>query len=206
MPLLTLRPRTLVGSRRRLVTHCLAALVALPAALLAGPELARAEDGTAASSSPAAAVDDEYRSLIRELLETTGSLELGKQMADGVVQTMLTSMRASGREISPREATIIQETARELFGEVFGNEQEIVRVQAEIYSKHYAKEELRALLQFYRSPVGAKTIAAMPLIMREGMAYGQAKAQQNMESFQLKLIQRFQAEGLLDEEPNPTSP
>lgn len=43
-----------------------------------------------------------------------------------------------------------------------------------IYDKYYTIEDLRAINAFYASPVGQKTVATLPLVMKESMKAGQA--------------------------------
>ena len=42
-----------------------------------------------------------------------------------------------------------------------------------IYSAVYTEEEIRELIEFYRSPVGQKTVEQMPVLMEESMAISQ---------------------------------
>ncbi|MGB8473020.1 MAG: DUF2059 domain-containing protein [Candidatus Acidiferrum sp.] len=44
-----------------------------------------------------------------------------------------------------------------------------------IYDKHYTEDEIKALLQFYGSPLGQKVAAEMPQISREIQAAGRAE-------------------------------
>jgi len=41
-----------------------------------------------------------------------------------------------------------------------------------IYHRYYSADEIQALLDFYRTPVGKKTIAIMPAMTQESMALG----------------------------------
>ena len=58
-------------------------------------------------------------------------------------------------------------------------DQDLVSQQvAGIYDRHYSREEVKALLQFYNSPVGQKVIAETPKIAREVAAANQEIASQ----------------------------
>jgi hypothetical protein len=46
-------------------------------------------------------------------------------------------------------------------------------VIAAVYDRHLSSEELRQLIAFYRTPVGRKVIAEMPVIVQESMQAGQ---------------------------------
>jgi len=41
-----------------------------------------------------------------------------------------------------------------------------------IYDKHLTHEEIRGLIAFYQTPLGAKLIAKMPAIAQDSMAVG----------------------------------
>jgi len=173
------------------------ALVTLTALLCVAPAAQAEPDATPPAAEPRVEVDDEYRQLVREILVTTDSLQMGIRMADSVVDSMLASLRATQQAVSPEAERIIRETSHELFDKVFGDEDDVVRVQADIYAKHFAKSELRELLAFYKTPIGSKTIEVMPAILNEGMAYSQQRTQDNMAEFQLRLMQRFKEAGVV---------
>lgn len=42
-----------------------------------------------------------------------------------------------------------------------------------LYARHFTADEMRQLAAFYRTPVGAKALEKMPLLMGEGMKIGQ---------------------------------
>lgn len=44
---------------------------------------------------------------------------------------------------------------------------EVMRASPAIYARHFTADELRAMLAFYKSPVGQKTLHTMPTVMTE---------------------------------------
>lgn len=50
---------------------------------------------------------------------------------------------------------------------------ELERETAAIYARNYSVDEMRQLLAFYRSPLGAKMLATMPKVMQESMVASQ---------------------------------
>jgi hypothetical protein len=58
---------------------------------------------------------------------------------------------------------------------------------AAIYVREFSEDELRQLLAFYRTPVGAKTLSRFPVIMAEGGRIGQAYAESKQASLVLEL-------------------
>ena len=59
---------------------------------------------------------------------------------------------------------------------------------ANIYAKHFTKEELNDLLKFYQSPTGKKAIKEMPSIMMESRELGMKKVATHMGELQ-KIIE-----------------
>ena len=46
-----------------------------------------------------------------------------------------------------------------------------------IYAETYTEQDVKNLIQFYKTPTGRKTIEAMPALTKKGMEIGQAKVQ-----------------------------
>jgi hypothetical protein len=64
-----------------------------------------------------------------------------------------------------------------------------------LYEKHFTPDEIKAMLAFYQTPVGRKTVQLMPEIMGEATAFGQQEAEKNSRAFQAEIqaiIERFQ--------------
>jgi hypothetical protein len=50
---------------------------------------------------------------------------------------------------------------------------ELERETTAIYARNYSVDEMRQLLDFYRSPIGAKMLSTMPKVMQESMVASQ---------------------------------
>lgn len=98
---------------------------------------------------------------IRELLELTGSGELGVQMMEG----MIGPMREAVPDVPAEWWDRFLEKA---------DAESINDLVVPIYDKHLTDEELDKMLEFYRSPVGRSIVKKMPAILQESMAVGQA--------------------------------
>jgi len=62
---------------------------------------------------------------------------------------------------------------------------------APIYQRNFTAEEVVAMSEFYRTPVGQSMLAKMPVVMQESMAVGQEWGMQIAE----ELVAELQAEG-----------
>jgi hypothetical protein len=142
--------------------------------------------GLLASPTGGAHANDDAKTsdeLALELLEITG----GTAMAQQVMDMMSAQMR-------PAYPSVPQAFWDELIGSLDGNQLSAMMVP--VYSKYYSREDLLALLQFYRTPLGQRVIKLSPAIMQESMeiggAWGRAKA--------AEIIERLQKQGYQPEQ------
>lgn len=96
---------------------------------------------------------------VRELLEETGAVKISLQL----VQQIFGGFRDRFKEVPQDVWDKLMAGAKM---------EEIVSLLIPIYAKYYTEEELDGLLQFYRSPLGKKTIAITPQVMQESMQVG----------------------------------
>ncbi|MDB6076376.1 MAG: hypothetical protein JWO82_123 [Akkermansiaceae bacterium] len=61
-----------------------------------------------------------------------------------------------------------------------------------LYQDSYTPEELQAILAFYATPAGLKTLTTMPIISQKATQMGQKYAAKNQEAFQGELRAIFQ--------------
>jgi hypothetical protein len=55
---------------------------------------------------------------------------------------------------------------------------------AAMYAETFTEQELRQLTEFYKTPVGRKSINKMPELMAKGGKYGEQKVQANIAELQ----------------------
>jgi hypothetical protein len=66
-----------------------------------------------------------------------------------------------------------------------------------VYAKHFTQDEVRSLVEFYKTPLGQKAIKEMPTLAQEGAAIGQGWANANMPRIAGRLQERLRAEGFI---------
>jgi len=66
-----------------------------------------------------------------------------------------------------------------------------------MYAKHFSREEVRGLLDFYRTDLGQKAIALMPVLAQEGAAAGEQWAERQMPRIATALESRLRTEGFV---------
>jgi hypothetical protein len=118
---------------------------------------------------------------IRKLLELTGA-----------TMTMELTMQSMEKNIKPVLANSLppgdyREKLINLFFEKFHSKmdlQKLIDLAVPLYDKYYTDEDIKGLIQFYETPLGRKTVKALPNLMGEltdaGQKMGQDAARQSM--------------------------
>lgn len=117
---------------------------------------------------------------IRALLETTGSGSLGKQM----IQQMLPAMK----KMAPKAP---EDFWTDFMKEI--NPDDIIAMTIPVYQKNFTEEDLLETIAFYKSPVGQRLIAKLPIVLQEstlvGQQWGQELAKRTIERAQKQKIE-----------------
>ncbi|MEB3283362.1 MAG: DUF2059 domain-containing protein [Lyngbya sp.] len=132
-------------------------------------------------------IPEDKRQLIEEFLELTGGERTFQQVSQAMLSqmeqqfaAMLNSDLAGTEELSPQErqqmaATLSREMNRitqkynRLFLERVDYQQIVEEVYYPLYDKYFTEEDLRVLIDFYKSPTGQKTIEVMPQLLQESI-------------------------------------
>jgi hypothetical protein len=148
-----------------------------------GPE-PRTERQTAPASSPAAQpskIDPAKAAEIRQLMEVAGTKTVMIQMMDSM-----------GDSIKPLLANALppgeyRDRLVDLFFVKFRSKadpQQLLDLIVPLYDKYLSEEEIKALIQFYQTPLGQKTIQVMPKLTAEsaelGRKWGEGLGRQSM--------------------------
>jgi hypothetical protein len=153
------------------------ALAVSLAAAAAGAEQAPPATGSAkAATGPesSAAKDAD----IRRLLALTGATAMGEQVLD---QMMAVQQR--GNPEVPAE--IWKELRASL------DARELSDLIAGVWDRHFTHDDVKGLIAFYESPLGARLLAAQPLIVQESMTAGEAWGRRSAE----KVFERLRQKG-----------
>jgi hypothetical protein len=63
--------------------------------------------------------------------------------------------------------------------------QHLLELAIPVYDKHFSNEEIKSLLQFYRTPLGQKTIQVLPMVatemQEEGKKWGEGLGRDSMQ-------------------------
>jgi len=118
---------------------------------------------------------------IRQLIDLTGGTTVVNQVMDGMqknIKPMMMNMLPPGEY---RDKLI------DLFFEKFRSKadvQVLINLTVEKYDKYLSEEEIKALIQFYSTTLGQKTLSVLPQLMvelqGESMKWGQDLGRQSM--------------------------
>jgi len=145
---------------------------------------AAAKPQSSAKGAPQAAstIDPQKEVRIRELMEVTGAKNLGQQLIEAGMEQFRSSVQDS-QPNNPRAKQFADAFAAR-FPKHFDPDSLTERV-IPIYDKYLTTDDLKGLLDYYRSPLGQRMLKALPEVTREsqaaGFALGQKAAQETME-------------------------
>src|SRR5262245_33150433 len=127
-------------------------------------------------------IDPAKEADIRRLLDIAGTRAIARQTLDEMttsIKPLLTNSLPPGEY---RQKLI------DLFFAKFkakADAQHIVDLAVPIYDKHFSREEINGLIQFYQTPLGKKTLTELPLLLTElrdaGQKWGQALGRDSMQ-------------------------
>jgi len=128
------------------------------------------------------ALDPQKEARIRELMEVTGAKDLGQQLITAGMEQFRSSVLDS-QPNNPRAKQFVDAFVAR-FQKHF-DAGSLTEHVIPIYDKYLTSDDLKGLLDYYRSPLGQRMLKALPEVTREsqatGFALGQKAAQETME-------------------------
>jgi len=156
---------------------------------------------TLAQASPQQKVDPAKAVDIHHLLEVTGAIKLADQSMSLMVEMIKPQLQKDLPKTENSQKileTFIQRFQARFLSEM--NDQITL-----IYDKHLSAEDIKGLIQFYESPLGQRTVKALPQISRESQLAGSQLGQKiGLEVFQQ--LQQEYPELKQEQKPGPGNP
>ena len=121
------------------------------------------------SPQASSAIDPQKEARIRELIEVTGAKNLGQQLIEAGMEQFRSSVQDS-QPNNPR-AKQFADAFVARFQKHFDPDSLTEHV-IPIYDKYLTTEDLKGLLDYYRSPLGQRMLKALPEVTRESQAAG----------------------------------
>jgi hypothetical protein len=147
------------------------------------------------------AADPAPKTPTEELIDLMDSGDVTIESAMATFDGFIDQMKQNG---IPAEAIgEIRKEARKMYVRIFSSP-EIRKSFVELYEKHFTQDEIIELTEFYRTPLGKKTLAAMPSIMGDATKVAMPAIEKEMPAFQQKvaeIVEKHQAPADKEEEP-----
>ncbi len=144
-----------------ILISCILAILS-PGALVQGaPE--RATIRTGSVESPVTRYAQEKRALVLELLRVTNAKEQVNQVIDTMIETLPYELRDVFREILDAD--------------------EMLAKMVPIYEKYLSAEDLRAIIEFCKTPAGTHWVAAQPKITKDAMIVMKVHTQEKLAEY-----------------------
>ena len=157
---------------------------------------------TAFSTASAPVVTDAYRDAIKAYLAAQGNVAaIGESVAYGAANETLAAIQASGTPVTEPMQQIVLEEALASYGKRFGDVDTLARLWAPVYVRHFSIDEIQQMTDFFKSPVGRKSIELLPVINQDGMRALQEESFAMTPEFQLAVDARFRQAGIAGETP-----
>ena len=142
-------------------------------------------------------ISAQYRTTLTDFLELMGGEAAGEQIAYAIANDTLSAIAATGVEINEEIQAIVLEESLGEFGKLFGDMKYLTDLYAPLYAEHFDQKELTELLTFYKSPIGQKTIVALPTIGQAGGLAIQQASLERVPDFQVRVDERLRKAGLI---------
>jgi len=139
---------------------------------------------------------DAKKAAIRELMDITGSAQRGEMFAAVFLQQMTMALRSINPEIPPRAYTIMEEEINAVIRKEMLEKDSLYELIYPVYHKYLTLEDTRALIAFYNTPVGRKTIRVMPQLTQEAMQAGKLWGQSLDAIMHQRIADRLEKEGI----------
>ena len=151
-------------------------------------------------TAPLQANDDiapQKRQLIDQLLEESGqsATAVGEQFSSFFIQQMSAVLRQAHPDLDQRAFDILKEEVALVIQEEMHVSGKFVELIYPIYDRYFTVEDLEAMLEFYRTDLGQKVLAVMPIISREAMLVGRQFGEALAPKIERRIVDRLQREG-----------
>ena len=143
----------------------------------------------------AAGADDrrEKQELVVEIMKATNLNAIARHMHERAFQSLSQRIRSKYPNVKPQILDIVSDVLRQEF-DSFADE--LVPFTADMMVREFTLEDLKVLEAFYRSPTGQKSIAAMPSIVQQSLAFSQSWLRQSRPRIEQALRERLAREGI----------
>jgi hypothetical protein len=145
-----------------------------------------AQDGAAPAADPKIEV-------ATKILEESHALDHMSAALDALLPQMVNLIKRQAPSLSDEQLKMVSDMFSE---ELKATLPKMMTANARIYANHFTLDELKAIEQFYESPVGQKVIAETPAIIKEATPLGVALGREAAIEVLPKVIERLRQQGV----------
>lgn len=154
----------------------------LAALLVAGAAAAQPQSVPAPTPIPAqpqVTIATSHAEAARELLNVTRTTEPFNLILPNVMRQVSNALTSTNIAIGadPARRTALEETLRDVERGFEGERDQLLAGMALLYAARFSEEELRTMIEFFRSPVGQKYVQTTPTIAQEAITAANQWAQ-----------------------------
>lgn len=132
---------------------------------------------------------------VRDLLSAMNGTEIGPLVTRTAFNAVANTLASRNPELSPRVLEIAREAVDAVYGVAYADIDSHARLLAPVYLEHFTLDEIRGLTDFYRSPLGRKTIEKLPAVYEQSIEVSTRWAASLEPQLQSELTERLAAEG-----------
>ncbi|WP_419904904.1 DUF2059 domain-containing protein [Kiloniella sp.] len=146
-------------------------------------------------SIPAKAFTQKEKQAVDELLLVTGEGNIGKEIIENFIPELSKILKDSHPSLDDKALYIVEE---EIWATAKSNNYYDTRIKNafyKIYYKHLTLDEVEQLIEFYRSPLGKKTLEIQPHIEKGAFSTGEKIGRSMAQQIVKNVIKRLKSEG-----------
>ena len=136
---------------------------------------------------PALIAQDEspsHREAVKKLIELMAPREMFISAFMSGVEPLFEQLKKGGIEDAKIEQ--VRAASLELANKVADDPAMTERLSS-VYMDEFTEEELNAILEFYKTPTGAKALSKLPLLFQKGAEIGKEITEKHQATFQAKI-------------------
>ena len=134
---------------------------------------------------------------MKELMQVSGEAQMAELNANYVARRLIKNLKNSKPNIDPKVIDIAKEECETVIHEEIVIKESYQPYFYHIYHKYFTFEEIKELIQFYKTPLGRRLVAIMPKMSDESIEASELWRQQILgPTFDQRVSSRFHKEGI----------
>lgn len=111
---------------------------------------------------------------IKQMMVLAGAGDAGMQVIDGMLAIYVNQGMI--------DAKVAQDIANEFDAD------ELIALTAPVYDKYFTHDDIKKLIEFYKSPIGTKMVKMQPQVMKDSMSIGEVWGREIGEKIQKRIM------------------